>query len=78
MIMFRGAASRPSIQATRRNEVKEAKGELRDSQQSRKRHKEGRKEEALFPHSLEFHDGDKERQEREKKPVRLDFSKNYR
>lgn len=90
MIMFRGtgAASRPSIQAARRNEVKEAKGELREvtgsvrrnSQRSRKRkaHKEGQKEEA-FPRSLlEFHDDGKERRGREKKPVRSDFSENYR
>lgn len=30
MLRSTGAASRPSIQAARRNEVKEAKGELRD------------------------------------------------
>lgn len=89
--MFRGtgAASRPSIQAARRNEVKEAKGELRDvtgsvrrnSQPSRKRkaHKEGQKEEALLSRSLlELHDGGKERRGKEEKPVRSDFSGNYR
>lgn len=83
MIMFRGtgATSRPSIQAARRNEVKEAKGELRDVTHSgaasviRKAGKRKHYSPVALSLSLEFHDDDKEKEE---KPVRPDFSGNYR